>query len=136
VLATEPALYVWATIGLFVVALVVGLSTASGRSFVGRLFRGQTVQQLTQTYADRVAAVESAYKVVVAENKRIGEEADEMIRRLEEENRELKGRVTTLERLVTAKTEIDTLTATIHEYHQETRTALDTLLTAVTGRPG
>lgn len=116
--------------GLVIAAVTVGgmLATARGRRLIGRMFRGQSIEQIASVSADRVAAVESAYNVLAAENKRLREESDEKIRRLEDENRDLRSRVVTLEHLVTAKTEIDSMSARMTEYHEQNVKRLDELL--------
>jgi regulator of replication initiation timing len=84
------------------VGLFAAFGTATGKQRLKSLFRGQTIQQLAAVSADQIAAVQSAYAVLTEENKRLAAE-----------NVELRARVTVLERVVTAKQEINDLATSI-----------------------
>ena len=58
--------------GLASVATLIGLfATQIGRNAMGRMFKGQAIEKITQTSADAIATVESAYNVLRSEHERV-----------------------------------------------------------------
>ena len=113
-----------AAIVVAVLALAAAFGTERGRKAVSRMFRGQSLQDLAAANADRMAAVESSYNILSAEHERMKADYAATVTKLENENGNLRERVTKLEQQVESMASIDTLAGIVRGYHEEVMAAI------------
>jgi cell shape-determining protein MreC len=110
---------IWIAIGSFAFTIVLAFGTAFGRRTLSKLFKGETISAITQTSADAIATVESAYNVLRSEHERLTTEYAATIAACRDENQKLRERVAVLEAKVTTMADADELAKIVEHNHKK-----------------
>ena len=110
-----------AGVGPLLLGLYVFAGTGWGRARVRRMFTGQSIQQLTSTWADQIAATQAAYTVSESERRKLEEKVTSLLAEIAD----LRQKLEDLRLIVTAREEVIKLAADEATRHIEIMSALE-----------
>ena len=112
---------VYIAVGTFLLSVYLFAGTAWGRARVRRMFTGQSIQQLTSTWADQIAATQAAYTVSESERRKL----EDKVASQDKEIADLRHKLDDLRLLVTAREEVLKLASDEAARHDEIMRALE-----------